>query len=455
MRVHFIAIGGSAMHNLAIALHQKGYIVSGSDDEIFEPSRTRLGNLGLLPETEGWDTNRITAELDAVIVGMHAKKDNPELEAAHRLGLKIYSYPEFLYEASKDKFRVVIGGSHGKTTITSMVMHVAKNAGIDIDYMVGAKIEGFDVMVKLTDEAPFMIFEGDEYLTSPIDPRPKFHLYHPHIALLSGIAWDHMNVFPTFDDYVIQFNTFYHLIETGGTFIYFEEDKELRRIAANQRSGIQHVPYSVPNYQTKNGRTTALLDGIDIPLTIFGKHNLANLNGAWEVCKRLGIGINEFASAMRTFKGAANRLECVFNADDLVVYRDFAHSPSKVKATVTAVREQYPNRKVVAIFELHTFSSLSKAFLPEYMGALNAADQAVVFYSPHALELKRLPALEVEDIFKGFGKDNLKVISNRGDLVEWLQEQDWANSALLLMSSGSFEGISPAQFVGIITQDKN
>lgn len=454
MRVHFIAIGGSAMHNLAIALHQKGYQVSGSDDEIFEPSRTRLMNLGLLPEREGWDSSRITSDLDAVIVGMHAKKDNPELEAAHQLGLKIYSYPEYLYEASKDKFRVVIGGSHGKTTITSMIMHVAKCAGIDIDYMVGAKVDGFDVMVKLTDDAPFMIFEGDEYLTSPIDPRPKFHLYHPHIALLSGIAWDHMNVFPTFDDYVIQFNTFYHLIETGGTFIYFEEDKELRQIAANQRAGIQHVPYNVPEYLTKNGRTSAIIDGIDIPLTIFGKHNLANLKGAWEVCKRLGVGINEFSSAMRSFKGASNRLECVHNEDDLVIFRDFAHSPSKVKATVAAVREQYPSRKVVAIFELHTYSSLNKNFLPEYEGALNSADQSVVFFSPHALELKRLPMLDTDEIRAGFGNSDLKVISTRVDLVDWLQEQDWNNSALLLMSSGNFDGISPAQFVGIVTQNR-
>lgn len=444
MNVHFIAIGGSAMHNLAIALHQKGYKVTGSDDEIFEPSRTRLAKPGLLPPVEGWDPARIHPGLDAVILGMHAKKDNPELIRATELGLKIFSYPEFLYDQSKDKKRIVIGGSHGKTTITAMILHVLKENGIDCDFMVGAQLEGFDVMVKLTEEAPYMIFEGDEYLTSPIDPRPKFHLYKPDIALVSGIAWDHINVFPTFDIYVEQFTEFIRQITPGGTLIFCEEDPVLKSIALDTRDDIEILPYGLPEFAVDNGITQVVQNGVSYPLQIFGRHNLMNLEGARLVCNRLGITNERFMHAVTGFKGASKRLERISGNKEVAVYKDFAHAPSKVLATIRAVKEQYPEKRLVACLELHTYSSLSEGFLSHYAGSMDQADAAVVYFNPHALKLKRLPDITPDQIRKGFARADLEVYNDSSLLLERLKNENRKELVFLMMSSGNFDGMDLA-----------
>ncbi|MEI7489871.1 MAG: Mur ligase family protein [Bacteroidota bacterium] len=451
MRVHFIAIGGSAMHNLAMALHNKGYIVSGSDDEIFEPSKSRLRGLGLLPPSEGWDVSRITSGLDAVILGMHAKADNPELLKAKELGLKIFSYPEYLYEQSKDKKRVVIGGSHGKTTITAMVLHVLRIAGIDCDYMVGAQLEGFDVMVRLSEKAGVMIFEGDEYLTSPIDSRPKFHLYKPDIALLSGVAWDHINVFPTFDNYVEQFREFIRQISKEGTLIYCADDDTLCRICPGARKDIRLIPYSVPEYFISDGISSLLENGKIYPLKVFGRHNLMNLNGARWICRELGVADAVFLSAVGSFKGASKRLELVSENPGTKVYKDFAHAPSKVRASLKAVREQYPGKNITACLELHTYSSLSKEFLAQYNGSLDAADTPLVYFSPHAIKLKRLPPITAEQVKEGFGNPGLEVYTDSKELSSRLLQTDWKNSILLFMSSGDYDGIDLKDLAGRIT----
>jgi UDP-N-acetylmuramate: L-alanyl-gamma-D-glutamyl-meso-diaminopimelate ligase len=441
MHVHFIAIGGSAMHNLAIALHKKGYRITGSDDEIFEPSKSRLAACGILPATQGWDASRITRELDAVILGMHAKSDNPELLKAKELGIKIYSYPEYLYEQSKNKKRVVIGGSHGKTTITAMILHVLQHASIDCDYMVGAQLEGFDVMVRLTEEAPVMVIEGDEYLTSPIDLRPKFHLYKPDIALLSGVAWDHINVFPTFENYIEQFVIFINHISTGGSLVYSCEDIELQRICPGSRNDISIIPYDTFPHVIRNGVTSFLFNGHSFELQIFGRHNLMNLNGARLVCNQLGISDLVFFEAIQSFKGASKRLELMAKNSTRVVYKDFAHAPSKVKATLQAVKEQFSERKVIACLELHTYSSLNKDFLSHYKGTLDPADVAIVYFSPHALKIKRLPDISEEQVKDGFSKHGMEVFTDSARLVERLFQEKDPETVLLMMSSGNYDGI--------------
>ncbi|MFZ4521857.1 MAG: UDP-N-acetylmuramate--L-alanine ligase [Bacteroidales bacterium] len=446
MNLHFIAIGGSAMHNLAIALHKKGYAVSGSDDEFFEPSKSRLALYNILPETEGWDASKITAGLDAVILGMHAKPDNPELLRAKELGIKIFSYPEYLYEQSKHKKRVVIGGSHGKTTITAMILHVLQKAGIDSDYMVGAQLEGFDVMVKLTDKAPVMVIEGDEYLTSPIDLRPKFHLYKPDIALLSGIAWDHINVFPTFENYIEQFVIFIHQITPGGALIYCSNDEELQRICPGSRDDVKTIPYTTLEHQIDHGVTTIVVDGKNYPLQIFGRHNLMNLNGARLVCQQLGIDDSTFYQAIQSFKGASKRLELIARNHSRYIYKDFAHAPSKVMATLQAVKEQFPDKKVVACLELHTYSSLNKEFLGQYLGTLEPADLAIVYFSPHALQLKRLPEITVQQVQEGFGKAGLEVYTDSGELEKRVSREKAPGTVLLMMSSGNYDGIDLKEF---------
>ena len=445
MRVHFIAIGGSAMHNLAIALHNKGYMVSGSDDEIFEPSKSRLEKLGLLPSSEGWDASNITDKLDAVILGMHAKADNPELLRAKELGLKIFSYPEYLYEQARNKKRVVIGGSHGKTTITAMILHVLKIAGIDCDYMVGAQLEGFDVMVRLTEKARIMIFEGDEYLTSPIDKRPKFHLYKPDVALLSGVAWDHINVFPTFDNYLEQFREFIRLITPRGTLIYCADDLDLLGICDEVRSDVKLIPYSAPEYFVSDGLSSLIDAGKVYPLRIFGRHNLMNLNGARWICRELGVKDEVFLAAIMSFKGASKRLELVAGNESAAVYKDFAHAPSKVKASLHAVREQYPGKKILACLELHTYSSLSKEFLPHYNRSLDEADFPIVYFNPHAIRLKRLPPITIEQVKEGFGNPALEVFTDSKELEARLLGMDRENLAVLLMSSGNYDGMDLAR----------
>ena len=415
MNIHFIAIGGSAMHNLALALQQKGYHITGSDDTIHEPSKSRLDVKGLLPDEFGWFPEKIHSKLDAVILGMHAKADNPELLKAQELGLTIYSYPEFLYEQSKDKTRVVIGGSHGKTSITSMILHVLHYHEINVDYMVGAQLDGFDTMVHLTDKNEFMVLEGDEYLSSPIDRRPKIHLYKPNIALLSGIAWDHINVFPTFDNYLEQFRIFIKKMTNGGILVYNEEDIEVKKIVEESTHPIKKYPYSTPTYTIENG--TTFLDTSDgkLPLEIFGKHNLQNLAGAKWICQHMGVDEDDFYEAISSFKGASKRLEKVAENKSTVIFKDFAHSPSKVEATTNAVKEQYNERTVLACLELHTYSSLNAEFLQEYKGALNAADKAVVFYSPHAVEIKKLKKVTKKQIANAFERDDLIIYTDSAE----------------------------------------
>ena len=441
MNVHFIAIGGAAMHNLALALHNKGYNVTGSDDTIFDPSKSRLEAKGLLPESFGWFPEKVTSDIDAIVLGMHAKGDNPELLKAQELGLKIYSYPEFLYEQSKNKTRVVIGGSHGKTTITSMILYVMHYHDRDVDYMVGAQLEGFDVMVKLTEDNDFIVLEGDEYLSSPIDRRPKFHLYKPNIALLSGIAWDHINVFPTYENYVEQFSIFVDSIVRGGSINYNEEDIEVKRVAEASENQIRKLPYQTPEYTIENGET--LLDTPEgpMPIEVFGAHNLNNLAGAKWICQHMGIDEDDFYEAISTFKGASKRLEKIAESNTSVAYKDFAHSPSKVKATTEAVKAQYKDKEVFACLELHTYSSLNAEFLKEYKGALDTADKAVVFYSPHAVEIKKLDEVSHQQIADAFERDDLIIYTNPQDFKDFLFSQNFENRALLLMSSGNYGGL--------------
>ena len=442
MRTHFIAIGGAAMHNLALALHNKGYQVTGSDDAIFEPSKSRLEKKGLLPKEFGWFPEKITSDIEAIILGMHAKADNPELLRAQELGLKIYSYPEFLYEQSKNKTRVVIGGSHGKTTITSMILHVMHYHNIEVDYMVGAQLEGFDTMVHLTHENDFIVLEGDEYLSSPIDRRPKFHLYQPNIALLSGIAWDHINVFPTFENYVEQFEIFVNQITKGGILVYNEEDETVKKVAEETTNTIRRLPYKTPGYSVEDG--TTLLDTPEgaMPIEVFGAHNLNNLAGAKWICQNMGVDEADFYEAIASFKGASKRLEKIAEGKGKVAYKDFAHSPSKVSATTIAVKAQYPNRKLVACLELHTYSSLNAEFLKEYEGALNAADVAVVFYSPDAVKIKQLEEVTYDQIAQSFKRNDLIIYTNPAEFKDFLFNYDLNNSALLLMSSGNYGGLN-------------
>lgn len=441
MKIHFIAIGGSAMHNLALAMYQKGYQVTGSDDAIFEPSRTRLEKKGLLPPELGWFPEKITSDIDAIILGMHAKEDNPELIKAKELGLKIYSYPEFLYEQSKNKTRVVIGGSHGKTTITSMILHVMKYHNIEVDYMVGAQLEGFDTMVHLTQDNDFIVLEGDEYLSSPLDRRPKFHLYKPNIALLSGIAWDHINVFPTYENYLEQFEIFINQITNGGILVYNEEDNDLRVLVETTTNPIRKIPYGTPEYIVENGITYLATPEGDMPIEVFGKHNLNNLMGAKWICQNMGVDEADFYEAIASFKGASKRLEKISENANRVIFKDFAHSPSKVKATTEAVKEQYPGRKLVACLELHTYSSLNAEFLKEYQSALDSADVAVVFYSPEAVKIKRLEEVTAEQIAQSFNRNDLVIYTNPKAFEDYLYQLDLKNSVLLLMSSGNYGGL--------------
>jgi UDP-N-acetylmuramate: L-alanyl-gamma-D-glutamyl-meso-diaminopimelate ligase len=441
MRVHLIAIGGSAMHNLAIALHQKGIEVTGSDDEIFDPAKGNLRKYGLLPATEGWDVNRISNKLDAVILGMHARGDNPELLKAQELGLRIYSYPEYLYEQTKDKTRVVIAGSHGKTTITAIVLHALKYNGKKFDYLVGAALEGFETSLHLSHEAQIAIFEGDEYLASALDKRPKFLLYYPQIALISGIAWDHVNVFPTYQSYLVQFENFIKQMPQGGALVHCNTDDELNKLSTHIPKGVKDIPYGLPDYVVEEGISYLKEPEGTVPLEIFGKHNLTNLNGAREVCKLLGLSATEFNKAISSFKGAARRLQTVARLPKCSVYWDFAHSPSKLKATIDAVHEQFPKRKLVACMELHTFSSLTKDFLKEYKGTMDKADIRKVYFNPHTLAHKRLPELNPEEV-KAFFGGNVEVYTDSSQMVASLKAMTFADCNLLMMSSGNFDGVN-------------
>lgn len=445
-KVHFIAIGGSAMHNLAIALHRKGYEVTGSDDEIFEPSRTRLKNEGILPDELGWHPEKLDETYESVILGMHARIDNPELIRAQELGLKIYSYPEYLYEQSKDKTRIVIGGSHGKTTITSMILHVMKYAGIETDFMVGAQLEGFDVMVRLSESAKYMVIEGDEYLTSPIDRVPKFHKYHPHIAVISGIGWDHVNVFPTFDSYLEQFRIYVNTIEKGGCLIFDNNDIEARKIA--QDAAVPTCGYEIHPYVSEEENTYLINNGKKIQVQVFGEHNMKNINAAYNVCKQIGVSDEIFYDAISSFKGASRRLElmCENKEKNVMLFRDFAHAPSKVVATVKALREQYKDRFLLIVFELHTYSSLSEVFIDHYKNCLDNCDKAIVFYDPHAVAIKKLEMMTDERIIEGFGREDIRVVHSKDELLEELNNVTKENLVGGFMSSGDFNGFKPEDF---------
>jgi len=446
MKIHFISIGGSVMHQLAIALKRKGYEVTGTDDEIFEPAASNLRKEGLLPENIGWNPSMITEDLDAVILGMHAKDDNPELVKAKALGLSIYSFPGYIFQESRDKTRVVVGGSHGKTTTTSMIMHVLRETGLDFDYLVGARLPGFDQSVRITN-APVIVCEGDEYPASAIERRPKFHFLFPHIAVITGIAWDHINVFPTFENYLEQFTVFIDKIETGGTLIYNEEDATLKQLVEKHgRKDLVYQPYGVPQHTIANGITKVVIEGVETQLSVFGDHNLLNLHAAWLVSKQLGVSAKEFTKAISSFTGAAKRLEVLGRNNDLQFYRDFAHAPSKVKATIEAVKQQFPQRTLVAALELHTYSSLNEAFMKEYAGSMEKADEAAVFYSSHALELKRMPPLPKDVVKKGFDTKNLEVFNERKELEQWLEERKLENAVVVFMSSGNYDGFDAEAF---------
>lgn len=441
MRVHFIAIGGSAMHNLAIALKLKGYVVSGSDDSIFEPSKSRLKKHGLFPENLGWKPSKITNDLDCVILGMHAKENNPELIEAKNKSIKIFSYPEFIYEMSKNKTRVVIGGSHGKTTITAMVLHVLNDNGINVDYMVGAQLKGFETMVNLTEENDFILLEGDEYLSSAIDRRPKFHLYKPNIALLSGISWDHINVFPSKANYSKQFEIFLDTIVSGGVVVYNDQDKHLQEIVLKCSNSIRKLEYSIPEYYIKNGISYLSTDEGDLPLRIFGEHNLSNLSGAKLICQLMGVYEEEFNSSIISFDGADKRLEPLLYENDRAFYKDFAHSPSKVKATTEALKNQFTDRKLIALLELHTFSSLNENFIGEYKNTLDNCDIKILFYDPKAVEKKGLNNISEKAIKSAFKDDSLFIFSDSDELKKFLFELDYKESNLLFMSSGNYASL--------------
>jgi UDP-N-acetylmuramate: L-alanyl-gamma-D-glutamyl-meso-diaminopimelate ligase len=441
MRVHFISIGGAVMHNLALALHHKGFKVTGSDDEIYEPAKSRLEKAGILPAITGWNEQHITSEIDAVVLGMHARKDNPELKKAQELGIKIYSFPEYMYEQTKDKKRIVIGGSHGKTSTTAMILFVLKYYNIDFDYLVGSLIDGFDTMVGISESSKLAVFEGDEYLNSALDPRPKFHFYKADVGIITGIAWDHINVFPTYENYVEQFAIFIKDLPETGALIYCADDPEVKLVSERTPCKARLIPYYTPENKVKDGITYIVVNGKEIPLKVFGRHNLQNMMAAKYACLEAGISEQQFFDAIGHFKGTAKRLETLKETTGSIIYRDFAHAPSKLKATVNAVKNLYPNRKLIAAYELHTFSSLNKAFLPHYKDSMNEADVSAVLFSKHALEMKKMPMLDESEVLQGFG-GNVKVFTDKNELRAFLDSEYTGNENLLLMSSGTFDGMN-------------
>lgn len=431
------------MHQLALALQRQGHTISGSDDEINDPAKSNLAAAGILPAEQGWFPERITEKLDAVVLGMHAKGDNPELLRAKELGVPIFSFPQYVYEVSKNKKRVVVAGSHGKTTITSMIMHILRHEGVNFDYLVGAKVAGFEQSVQLTD-APVIILEGDEYPASVEEKRPKIFFYHPHISVLSGIAWDHINVFPTYDIYRSQFEQYLEGIETGAPLFYNSEDGEVKTVVNTSARQLNAVPYGMPDFHYENGEAVLDLEGGPLKVSVFGRHNLLNMQAAVGVCMELGIEKQKCYQAIASFTGAAKRLEKLKEDEKAVIYRDFAHAPSKLKATLDAVREAYPERELIACFELHTYSSLNEQFLGEYANSMDAADKAIVYFSHHALSLKGLPSLETGTVRQYFKREDVKVIDKKEALeaeVKKLLTTADKQVCLLLMSSGTFDGI--------------
>lgn len=444
MRVHFISIGGAVMHNMAIALHKKGYQVTGTDDEIYEPALSRLKSYGILPESFGWKPEIITSDIDAIILGMHARKDNPEIARAQELGLKIYSFPEYMYEQTKDKLRIVVGGSHGKTSTTAMILHVLKHHNYEFDYLVGSQLAGFETMVGFSHSSKIAVFEGDEYLTSALDLRPKFHVYQANIGIITGIAWDHINVFPTFENYLSQFKKFVHDIPENGAIIYCASDPEVKNLLDQTETACEKIAYQTPTFEVHNGKFVLNSEVTQLPqattLSFFGSHNLQNMMAALHACLKVGLNQTQFFEAIQSFTGTAKRLETIKETSESIIFRDFAHAPSKLKATVNAVRELYPNRKLIAIYELHTYSSLNKDFLPHYSNSLVQADIKAVLFSKHALEIKKMPMLSKEEVANGFG-EGVQVFTDKNELRAFILSHYSGHENLLLMSSGTFDGM--------------
>ena len=451
-KYHFIAVGGAVMHNLALSMVAKGFEVTGSDDEIYEPSRTRLEKAGILPKEKGWFPEKISRDLDGIILGMHARIDNPELQKAKELDIPVFSFPEFIYEQSKDKKRVVISGSHGKTTITSMVLHVLQYHGLDFDYLVGAQIEGFDLMVKLSN-APVIIIEGDEYLTSPLDRRPKFFHYHHDILLMSGIAWDHFNVFPTFENYKEQFEILVNMTPKDGTFIYCQEDEHVAALGMKcDPNKIKLIPYKAHPYKIRDGKTFLVSKDDDLEINIFGEHNLQNLQGALYICESLRLTKEQFYEAIPKFKGAAKRQEILAKSDSAILFRDFAHAPSKLKATVNAVKNQFPDRKLIAVQELHTYSSLNKEFVDNYAHTFDMADIAVIYLNPKAVSLKKLELMDEARLQHAFKRKDLILFTEIEELKVFLESRNYNSTNLLLMSSGNYDDMDLSILKSIINE---
>lgn len=442
MRVHFIAIGGAVMHNLAIVLRRKGYVVTGSDDKIADPAKSNLEREGIMPQRIGFFEENISADLDAVILGMHAREDNPELLKAQELGIKVFSFPEYIYEVSKNKHRVVVAGSHGKTSITAMVMHVLRENNYKFDYLVGAKVQGFDTGVRLSDDAPIIVLEGDEYLASPVHRESKFLFYKPHAALISGVAWDHINVFPDYDEYVKQFERFAYSMEPWGFLTWFADDEELKKIFNHFEEKVRTRAYHTHEHVLRGNITYLITAQGEVPVKIFGEHNLQNISGAKNLCNEIGVNDENFYRAIATFEGAANRLQFMGRNEHTVIYKDFAHSPSKLKATVHAMKHQFGSDTLLAVMELHTFSSLNKDFLEQYGNCMNEADIPVVFFDAETITHKKLPPLNADFVRESFNNTDLQIFTDKEALQNFLFQQNWQGKNLLLMSSGNFSGLN-------------
>lgn len=440
--IHFICVGDSAMYDLALNLQEQGYLITGSDNEIYELSSSTLEQRGLLPAAMGWFPEKITANLTAVIVGMRVRKDNPELLKAQELGLSIFSHPEYVYELSRQKQRVVITGSHGKTTITSIILHVLNYHKREFDYLVGAQPDGFATMTKLTPNAPIIIIEGDEYASSPIDPQPDFLHYKPHIALISGIAWDHVNIYPTWEEYVDQFEHLAEAMPKAGVLIFDESDDMLDVIGQKERPDITKVPYESHPHTIVDGQTFLITkEKAPVPVRIFGEHNMKNIAGAMTVLDVIGITDEQFYQAIPSFKGAEYRLEKVVQRNNRILFRDFAYAPSKVRATTEAVRNQFPDKRVMAIVELHTFSSLNKKFLSQYKGTLDSANIAGVYIDADVLISQQQSHIRPTDFTNAFGRTDLRVLTSPTEMNEFIKNSHDRTDIFLLMSSSNFDNL--------------
>lgn len=443
MRIHCISHWWRVTSSLAIQLKLLGHNVTGHDDEIYEPSKSALAQHGLLPQHEWWDADSVTSDIDMIVLGMHASADNPELLRAKELGLMIKSYPEVIYEFSKNKMRVVIAGSHGKTTTTSMVMHVLKHNGISFDWVVGGIVPGFDTMVSLDDNHKIIIIEWDEYPDGKINMTAKMLLYKHNIGILNGIAWDHITTYPTFDSYLLPFQTFVDQTPTDGFLGYYQDDQEVTNIMEHTDTQAQTVWYTVHPHIIRDGITYLQTPQWEVKLSIFWAHNCINISAAKLVCNQLDLSDEQFYAAIWSFTGAGNRLQLIHQDDakHLTILRDFAHSPSKLTATINAVKTQYPDRTIIGLFELHTFASLSASFLPEYKWSFDAADIACVYYDDHTFQIKRMTPLTKEVVINGFGRSDLVVQDSANDLQAWYDNLDLTNSVVVLMSSGNFGGV--------------